>query len=405
MKIRWKGGIAAFSVGYKVSIDGWNAEVQRCKKGSWHGKDGNVAAWVMNGRIGEMELLAHSVMEEMEEGASPVEVRARMNLAMGRAEKALKNCANCSENSELASRCYSMKEWLAVFIKERSAEHSWSDGTRKKYDTFDAYITSYAPNVKVSDVDSEWLNKFASWFASIGVRNSTVKNILCMMRWFLKWAEERGVEVNADWKRFRHKLKVVPRKVIFLNWAELMRVLNLKLTDKAMICVRDIFCLQCFTSLRYSDVHGLKHSQVKSDRLEVVTQKTHDLLVIELNKYAKEILDRYKDLPGDYAMPQFTMQRFNQLLKEVGKMAGLDEMVEMVWYVGTRRVNKVCHKWELMTSHCGRRTFICNSLAMGIPAETVMKWTGHSDYKAMRPYIDVADSTKQREMAKWDRWG
>ena len=30
----------------------------------------------------------------------------------------------------------------------------------------------------------------------------------------------------------------------------------------------------------------------------------------------------------------------------------------------------------------------------------VMKWTGHSDYKAMKPYIDVADSIRAREMNK-----
>ena len=27
-----------------------------------------------------------------------------------------------------------------------------------------------------------------------------------------------------------------------------------------------------------------------------------------------------------------------------------------------------------------------------------MKWTGHSDYKAMRPYIDIAEKTKANAM-------
>lgn len=30
----------------------------------------------------------------------------------------------------------------------------------------------------------------------------------------------------------------------------------------------------------------------------------------------------------------------------------------------------------------------------------VMKWTGHSDYKAMKPYIDIVDSIKASEMTK-----
>ena len=29
-----------------------------------------------------------------------------------------------------------------------------------------------------------------------------------------------------------------------------------------------------------------------------------------------------------------------------------------------------------------------------------MKWTGHSDYKAMKPYIDIVDSIKATEMTK-----
>ena len=31
-----------------------------------------------------------------------------------------------------------------------------------------------------------------------------------------------------------------------------------------------------------------------------------------------------------------------------------------------------------------------------------MKWTGHSDYKAMKPYIDIVDEIKAREMTKMD---
>jgi len=27
-----------------------------------------------------------------------------------------------------------------------------------------------------------------------------------------------------------------------------------------------------------------------------------------------------------------------------------------------------------------------------------MKWTGHTDYKAMRPYIDIADKAKAEAM-------
>ena len=60
------------------------------------------------------------------------------------------------------------------------------------------------------------------------------------------------------------------------------------------------------------------------------------------------------------------------------------------------RLNTLC--FALLGTHAGRRTFICNTLALGIPPQVVMKWTGHSDYKAMKPYIDIADDIKANEM-------
>ena len=32
-----------------------------------------------------------------------------------------------------------------------------------------------------------------------------------------------------------------------------------------------------------------------------------------------------------------------------------------------------------------------------------MKWTGHSDYKAMKPYIDIVDSIKASEMSEMSK--
>lgn len=64
------------------------------------------------------------------------------------------------------------------------------------------------------------------------------------------------------------------------------------------------------------------------------------------------------------------------------------------------RFAEVTPKYALLGTHAGRRTFICNALALGIPPQVVMKWTGHSDYKAMKPYIDIADDIKANAMSK-----
>ncbi len=37
------------------------------------------------------------------------------------------------------------------------------------------------------------------------------------------------------------------------------------------------------------------------------------------------------------------------------------------------------------------------------PRQVVMKCTGHSDYKAMKPYMDIADSIKAEAMKVFDK--
>ena len=70
---------------------------------------------------------------------------------------------------------------------------------------------------------------------------------------------------------------------------------------------------------------------------------------------------------------------------------------------GNERIDDVTPKYALLGTHAGRRTFICNALALGIPPQVVMKWTGHSDYKAMKPYIDIADDIKANAMSKFNQ--
>ena len=58
---------------------------------------------------------------------------------------------------------------------------------------------------------------------------------------------------------------------------------------------------------------------------------------------------------------------------------------------------------ELIGTHAGRRTFICFALSQGIAPQVVMKWTGHSDYKAMKSYIDIAEKTKAEAMNLFEK--
>ena len=48
---------------------------------------------------------------------------------------------------------------------------------------------------------------------------------------------------------------------------------------------------------------------------------------VPLLKDALEILDRYKDLPGDAILPRISQQKYNVAIKKILKHAGIDRTV------------------------------------------------------------------------------
>jgi integrase len=203
-------------------------------------------------------------------------------------------------------------------------------------------------------------------------------------------------------------MKTTQKKVVFLTKAELDKIENADLPETKLYLyrVRDVFLFQCYSGLRYSDVANLKRCDVHDDFFEITTVKTCDSLRIELNKHTKTILDKYKmyDFPKGKALPVISNQRMNEYVHELCEEAKIDEPVRQTYYKGNERIDVVLPKHKLVGTHTGRRTFICNALGMGIPPQVVMKWTGHSGYKAMSPYIDVADEMKAEQMKKFNEF-
>ena len=316
------------------------------------------------------------------------------------------------------------------FTATMGVQNNWRKAMFEKYAALRNQLEDFAgAKVEFSDFDTEGLVNFVEYLRTRqGMRNSTIDKKIAILKAFLKWADSKGYNTVHDYKTYYPKLKKTDNKVVFLTWDELMMVYNFDFPElgakvslfdinghqyekrvsyepKTLSEARDVFCFCCFTSLRYSDVANLKRQDVFKDHITVTTIKTADTLKIELNKYARAILDKYAnvDFPKNKALPVVSNQRMNEYLKEMAELCGLNEPVTKTYYYGNDRRDEVKPKWAMIGTHTGRRTFICNALTLGIAPQIVMKWTGHSDYKAMRPYIDIADQAKADAMKLFDR--
>ena len=287
-------------------------------------------------------------------------------------------------------------------------QNDWTHSTFEKFAAVKNHLKNFRSELSFDFFDEEGLTEYVQYLREVReMRNSTIGKQLSFLKWFLRWSFKQGMHSNNAYDTFKPKLKDTQKKIIFLTWEELNRLREFKIppTKQALERVRDVFLFQCFTGLRYSDVFNLRRSDIKGDHIEVTTVKTSDSLIIELNDHSRAILEKYKDVEfeNDRALPVITNQKMNDYLKELAELAEINEPVRQTYYKGNERIDEVTPKYALLGTHAGRRTFICNALALGIPPQVVMKWTGHSDYKAMKPYIDIADDIKASDMSKFNQ--
>ena len=390
-----------FTTGYRIDSAKWDADKQRVKNGCSNKLKQSASA--INASLLEYYTEIQSIFKRFEVEdvmPTPEQIKEAFNALhkpVSEEPKPKKEALPCD-----------FFQVFDDFVEDCGRQNIWTDSTFEKFAAVKNHLTNFREGLTFEFFDERGLNDYVDYLRDVKeMRNTTIGKQLSFLKWFLRWAFKKGVHQNNAYDSYKPKLKSTQKKIIFLTWDELNRLREFKIPSnkQALERVRDVFLFQCFTGLRYSDVFNLRRSDIKGDHIEVTTIKTSDSLIIELNNHSKAILDKYKDVAfeDDKVLPVITNQKMNDYLKELAEMAGIDEPIRQTYYKGNERIDEVTPKYALLGTHAGRRTFICNALALGIPPQVVMKWTGHSDYKAMKPYIDIADDIKANAMSKFNQ--
>lgn len=385
-----------YYTGYRIDWDKWNNETQRVKRNVFNKNEESATA--INKHLGDIATHVTDIYDEQKgqkKKPSVSFVRDELKKRLGETYK--------SEVSIFIA--------FELFISQEAKLKTWTEGTKTKLNTVLTQLKDFHTTYKFDfeTIDETFLEKYIGYQEkTLKLRNVTIAKNLKIFNWFMNWATRKKFNTNLTYKTFDPNLKGTNiSKVIFLTWPDLMKVYQKDITKPYLARIRDVFCFQCFTGLRYSDVYNLKKSDIKGAMIEITTIKTEDPLQIDLNDYSRAILDKYKDepFPGNKALPVISNQKFNEYLKELGQNCELTDPETLVYFVGNERKEKTYQKWELLTTHVGRKTFISNALFFNIPAEVIMAWTGHKDHKVMEKYYKIIAPQKKREMAKFNENG
>ena len=403
MRVNFASQRIEFTTGYRIDVAKWDGDKQRVKNGCTN-KLKQSASEINAALLGYYTELQEIFkrFEVAEIMPSPAEVKEAFNNRHGHNEKTELVSA---DTSNVPSNFY---EAFDDFVRVCGRQNDWTHSTFEKFAAVKNHLKNFRSELSFEFFDEKGLTEYVQYLREVReMRNSTIGKQLSFLKWFLRWSFKQGMHSNNAYDTFKPKLKDTQKKIIFLTWEELNKLREFKIppTKQALERMRDVFLFQCFTGLRYSDVFNLRRSDIKGDHIEVTTVKTSDSLIIELNDHSKAILEKYKNVEfeNDKALPVITNQKMNDYLKELAELAEINEPVRQTYYKGNERIDEVTPKYALLGTHAGRRTFICNALALGIPPQVVMKWTGHSDYKAMKPYIDIANDIKANAMSKFNQ--
>ncbi|OEI80461.1 site-specific integrase [Formosa algae] len=397
LRINFEGSRLDIQSGYRIDNSKWNQDKEQVKNGAFN-KLGQSSASI-NSRLLELKVTIQDLFHEFEsQDKIPTKEQIR---------QAVNEIKNKGKVNIKKSDGNSFFKVFDQFVNESSRLNNWSTSTKNKFAVIKNHLTNFNPNSKFEDFNEEGLSNYLNYLREEKkMRNTTVKKQLSFLKWFLRWGLEKKYHNNDDFQSFRPKIKDSKKTVIFLTEEEKSKIVNYKIPESKTYLerVRDVLLFCCYTGLRHSDVYNLKRSDIKDDYFQITTVKTSDNLIIEFNKHSRAIIDKYADIPykQNKALPVISNQKMNDYLKELGLLAKINAPVTHTYYIGNIRKDETLPKHELLGTHVGRRTFICSALSIGIPVQVVMKWTGHSDYKAMKPYIDVADKTKRTAMDKFN---
>lgn len=400
LRISWgKGNSVTLSIGYHIDrVDSkgkpkWDG--MRCRPNTTHGKD-KVPALTINKSLDALEDKVNTAFYSFEaEDRMPTKEQLK-NMIAGKPDTESKDFIQAYEE----------------YMREGLTSRYWTESTYNNMRSKKNVFIRFDKNITFDSLTKERLSDFINHLIKNGknqktdksYRNTTIIVTFSILCSFLRWAERKGYNHNTAYREYELTLKTVKKHIIFLTWDELMRVYNHDFSnDKNLEIARDCFCFCCFTSLRYSDMQNLRKNDIRGNQIMITTIKTTDTIIIDLNNYSSAILSKYIDTDGEKVFPQIRLYSMNSRLRKIGEICGIDTPVNISEMIGSRRISRTAPKYQLLTSHCGRRTFICNALSLGIPPNIVMKWTGHSDYKAMQPYIDIADNARIESMALFDK--
>jgi len=274
----------------------------------------------------------------------------------------------------------------------------FSKGTLKNYDQSIRFLKdfSHKHSVNFSDVTLDTYREFVKFLNEQEYSMNYVGQHIKNWKKLMGEAFERGWHKNTIYSHKDFQTLDEQTYDIYLTEEELSKMFNQNLSyNPAMEFARDWFILDCYTGLRVSDLKLLDAKNILKDRITIVNEKTDAKVVIPIHPYVRQILKKYKGLP-----PKINEQEINDNIKKVGEICGINRTEVYTVTEGGVRRDYYLKRYEMISNHSARRSYVSNLIKAGVPHAMVMRLSGIKKYETLSRYIKLTEDEVAEEVAK-----
>lgn len=260
--------------------------------------------------------------------------------------------------------------------------------------------------ILIKDVNDSFKKEFVNFYKTNNYAQNTIQRELTFVKTVCRHARFLGLETSPQLDSLQIEKEKVEK--LYLSFDELESIENINEDLSASLQnARDWLIISCYTGQRVSDFMKFNDNQIRVENgkslIEFTQKKTGKIMTVPLHKKVLDILAKR----GGKFPYSISDQKYNEFIKIVCKKAKITQLVNGGKQTETapkskifRKERKMYKKYELVTSHIGRRSFASNFYGI-IPTSLLISATGHSTEVMFLNYIGKTDTQKAKQLADY----
>ena len=222
-----------------------------------------------------------------------------------------------------------------------------------------------------------------------GLKPNTIGKENKNLKAFFNWCFDKNITNRFSTKCYTAIMEDVDK--IYLTEDDLLAIEAVQLSEPSYQIVRDLFLIGCETGLRYSDFSRLTDHDIRNNELHIIPQKTKKSigrkLIIPMSARFQQILSKYNGVLPNYEKNNLT--KFNKIIREICDATHLHDEIKFYREIAGKTITVTKKKFEEVTSHTCRRTFCTLKFLKGMPAQAIMKFSGHQSERSFLKYLKL----------------